>query len=355
MRAAAAIDRCLAKDPADRWPSAEHLARELSEQRARLPMVASPLRVFLRDWDRIGAEVATAGTGAVVCALLSATLKIVLAFQTGWGSFSISLLSDIYLWAGALFGGLALERLARLRQPARTLLHAGYGAANLPVAIERDRSERAEEARVVDVPAARASWTTGVVATAVSAASVWGLIEFSRPALVFSLAAVSVLAPTVAARAWWKLLMRRRADGLWNRLAGGWLGRALFRVAGIGLGSVPRARLEDGEPTVIALGARAHRVYAALPAPQRELFKDVPALLDRLQAEAMALRAAPESARANTRLVEATSAIELLRLELMKLGAEPTDAGELTAAIERVREIGRRVDAIDEVARLTND
>jgi hypothetical protein len=87
-------------------------------------------------------------------------------------------------------------------------------------------------------------------------------------------------------------------------------------------------------------------VFAALPAAEREVLKDVPGLLDRLELEAMALRAAPETAATAARFAEATAAMELLRLDLMKLAAERAGPSELTAAIERVRDIGRRVDAI---------
>ncbi|MBM3906734.1 MAG: serine/threonine protein kinase [Gemmatimonadetes bacterium] len=351
-RVAEAIDRCLAKEPAGRWPSAEALAQALSEQRERLPVVAAPLRAFLRDWDRVGAEFATVGTGALVSLILSAALSVVAWLYTGWDSFSISILRDIYLWAAGLMGGLAVERLVRLGQPARTLLRAGYGAESLSVAVER---ERAEEKPAADAGVDRTAAVTGTVATAVGAAAVYGLIETSSDALMITLAALSVVAPTLAVRSWWKVLMRRSADGLWNRLAAGWLGRSLLRVAAVGLEPVSRARVEDGEPTVVALGARARGAYAALPAAQRELFKDVPMLLDRLESEAMALRADSASQRADARFVEATSAMELLRLELMKLGTEPTAPGELTDAIERVREIGRHVDAMAEVRDLSDD
>ena len=94
------------------------------------------------------------------------------------------------------------------------------------------------------------------------------------------------------------------------------------------------------------LGERARQVYAALPAAEREMLKEVPGLLDGLEREAMALRAAPESAATAARFAEATAAMELLRLDLMKLAAERAGPSELTAAIERVRDIGRRVDAI---------
>lgn len=60
----------------------------------------------------------------------------------------------------------------------------------------------------------------------------------------------------------------------------------------------------------------------------------------------MALRAAPESAATAARFAAATAAMELLRLDLMKRAAERAGPSELTAAIERVRDIGRRVDTI---------
>ena len=213
-----------------------------------------------------------------------------------------------------------------------------------------ERPERAEEARVAASDTGRAGWVPGTVALAIGAASTWGLWQIHSGSFAsIVLATASVVAPAVAVRSWWTLLHRRNPEGLWNRLAGGWLGRALFRLAGVGLGPVRRARLEDGEPTVRGLGERARQAFAALPAAEREVLKEVPGLLDGLELEAMALRAAPESAASSSRLTEATAAMELLRLDLMKLATERAGPGELTAAIERVREIGRRVDAIVDV------
>ena len=161
-----------------------------------------------------------------------------------------------------------------------------------------------------------------------------------------------MVAPAVAVRSWWTLLHRRNPEGLWNRLAGGWLGRALFRLAGLRLGPVRRARLEDGEPTVRGLGERARQAFAALPAAEREALKEVPGRLDGLEREAMALRAAPESAATAARFADATAAMELLRLDLIRLAAQRAGPSELTAALERVRDIGRRVDAIANVSEI---
>ncbi len=352
LHVAAAIDRCLAKDPAERWPGAEDLAQALSTERARLPVVPPPVRAFLREWDRAGAEFVMAGTAAAAAGLLGLTLALWPAGGRSWAySLNLEILSAMYVGASVLVGGLAVERLAHLARHARRLLRAGYAARSLPSAIAIERPERAEEARVAEADTGRAGWVPGTVALAIGAASTWGLWQIHSGSFAsIVLATASVVAPAVAVRSWWTLFHRRNPEGLWNRLAGGWLGRALFRLAGLGLGPVRRARLEDGEPTVRGLGERARQVYAALPAAEREVLKELPGLLDGLEREAMALRAAPESAATAGRFAEATAAMELLRLDLMKLAAERAGPSELTAAIERVREIGRRVDAIVDVS-----
>jgi len=349
---AAAIDRCLAKDPAERWPGAEELAQALATERARLPVVPPPVRAFLREWDRAGAEFVTAGTAAAVAGSLGLTLAYLPAQGRTWAdALNMELLAALYVGAAVLVGGLAIERLVYLASRARRLLRAGYAARSLPAAIAVERPERAEEARVEASDTGRAAWLPGGVALAIGAASTWGLWHTGTGSFVaIVLATASVVAPAVAVRSWWTLLHRRNPEGLWSQLAGGWPGRALFRLAGLGLGPVRRARLEDGEPTVLALGARVRQVFGALPAAEREVLQDVPALLDRLELEAMSLRAAPESAATAIRFADATAAMELLRLDLMKLAADRAGPSELTAAIERVRDIGRRVDAIVEVS-----
>jgi serine/threonine-protein kinase len=348
LHVAAAIDRCLAKNPAERWPGAEDLARALSTERARLPVVPPPVRAFLREWDRAGAEFVTAGTAAAAAGLIGLTLALWPAQGSGWAdALNMGLLSALYVGAAVLVGGLAVERLAHLAHHARRLLRTGYAARSLPSAIAIERPERAEEARIVESETGRAGWVPGGVALAIGAASTWGLWHRGTgDFLSIVLATASVVAPAIAVRSWWTLLHRRNPEGLWNRLAGGWLGRALFRLAGVGLGPIRRARLEEGEPTVRGLGERARQVFAALPAAERQVLKEVPGLLDGLEREAMALRAAPESAATAARFADATAAMELLRLDLMKLGTDLAGPGELTAAIDRVRDIGCRVDAV---------
>ena len=297
----------------------------------------------------------TAGTAAAVSGAIGLTLTLWPAQGRSWAdALNVELLSALYVGAAVLVGGLAFERLAHLAQHARRLLRTGYSARSLPAAMAIERPERAEEARFVESNAGRAGWVPGGVALAIGAAATWGLWQTGTGSFVaIVLATASVVAPAVAVRSWWTLLHRRNPEGLWNRLARGWLGRALFRVAGFGLGPVRRTRLEAGEPTVQGLGERARQVFAALPAAERQVLKEVPGLLDRLDLEAMALRTAPESAATAARFAQATAAMELLRLDLMKLATERAGPGELTAAIERVRDIGRRVDAIVDVGEIS--
>ena len=55
---AAAVDRCLAKDPANRFATGEALATAIADARGIVMQVAPPVREFLRDRARTGHEVA---------------------------------------------------------------------------------------------------------------------------------------------------------------------------------------------------------------------------------------------------------------------------------------------------------
>lgn len=345
-----AVDGCLAKAPGDRWASAEVLAAVLGEERSRVAVVPAPVRVYLREWERAGAEVATAGTAAGVAGVLGLILDALPD-----ASFTASILSAVYLLIAALMGALGAERIAQLGGHARQLLRAGYDARALAVALRRELPARAEEAHSVGAKTGRAFLATGVVALGVGAGSMWGLWQNTADFMTVVLGALSVVAPTVAVRALWGFVQRGSTEGPWNRLASGWLGRAIFRVAGIGLPPVSAPSLEGGEATVLAVGERVRLAHAALPAAQRGVLGDVPSLVARLERDALHLRAGPRSPEGRAKLEEVMAALELLRLDLLKAGALNAGQVELTAAIERVREIGRRVDAMGETERLLGD
>jgi hypothetical protein len=145
----------------------------------------------------------------------------------------------------------------------------------------------------------------------------------------------------------------RRIDSLWYRLWAGRIGRWFFRLAGTRLRRSERVALPAVERTELLLGRSALSAYEALPASQRRQVPDLPDVLERLEAEADALRTRGDGA---ARLTEAVAAIEHLRLALWRLQAGQGTVPDLTNALERARAIGehvdRRVAAAAEVRRL---
>jgi serine/threonine-protein kinase len=106
----------------------------------------------------------------------------------------------------------------------------------------------------------------------------------------------------------------------------------------------------SSEPTAVILARATEDLYHALPAEQRRQLADVPAVLARLQADAAALRAVDDADPSRiARLETAVTALENLRLDLLRLHAGRASMDELTIDIDRARDIARRVDAAAEV------
>jgi hypothetical protein len=165
------------------------------------------------------------------------------------------------------------------------------------------------------------------------AANAEGMVVFIPTMLL------ALLAPVVTVR---RLVQLRGVKGSWwGRVLRSRFGAKLWQVATLGLGRVREAPT-SGEPTAIALGGAIHRLYQELPEGERHLLAEVPALIDQLEARALD-RADPHS-------VEAVMALETLRLDLMKLRAGQIAADGLTTEFGKLKELGYRVDAVEELA-----
>lgn len=185
------------------------------------------------------------------------------------------------------------------------------------------------------------------------------------------------------------LLMGRGTLSLWrDSRASNWvrtrIGRPVVsRVAqwlgkGITQPSLNRA-LPSTAPTEIRLGLAADEILARLspdlraelhelPAAAAALAREAESLRQRdahISAEMRALRVAPTSAnddavlrveservRVRARLATTIAALESIRLDLLRLEAGETNTGNLTAHLDVVRDLQRRVDAADEVRAL---
>jgi hypothetical protein len=133
----------------------------------------------------------------------------------------------------------------------------------------------------------------------------------------------------------------RRLDTLWHRLWAGKFGRFFFRVAGAGLKVPERRAIASADATELVLGRSVLAVYESLAQAERDQVRDVPAVVERLEKEAEALRARGQT---GDRLAETVAALENLRLALLKLRAGTGTVGDLTLWLERAREIGEHVD-----------
>jgi len=369
-----AIDRCLARDPADRFPDGEALAAALAPP----PEVRPALPTTLRAW-------------------LGARNPLLVPYM-GWSAFfSILTGGNIYAnlihnqgskwWDVAILGSLAMAPLLPIvgyhLNQARRQFRAGHTLADLRSALEIARRERAENEALARDENEPASIRTLKLATLASAT--WlavtivlifqGVFHENRTNLVWIfgpvistmlLGAVSnaldvQFIPTKL-RDWWQTGIR---DRLWNSRAGEWLAKRL--------GAPERSRAIGGgvfRATEAALGVAVAELFAALPKSYREQLADLPATVEALEARAAEARAemdvvaalAPTGsadaealeARRNAaaaQLAESVAAIEGIRLDLLRLHAGASDLAPLTTLIDAARLVGEDVRRLAEAQR----
>jgi predicted Ser/Thr protein kinase len=331
-RFAEAVDRCLAKNPAARYSSAEDFALEVEAARGALVRVPAPLQRFAREAQAIGAEAGGYLVGIVAVAAAFETFKLIEQDFLG-------LTAAIELLMMTVFAGLSAMGIGRLVAMARQLLRDGYDHRALAAALTLEG--RALEAAEEPVPRSkRAFWTTAAVGVAATALGIAGMT--ADPDLVVILGtATTVAAPLITVR---RLLEQLGGGRLVNRLLRGRLGRWMFRLGGVGLGD-RQALPAAGERTELALGRAVDDLYRGLPEEQRRKLGDVPALVARLEADALTLREQAETPQGAERLATAVAAMETLRLDLMKLHAGTGTVDELTRDLDAARALGAQVDA----------
>jgi len=132
-----------------------------------------------------------------------------------------------------------------------------------------------------------------------------------------------------------------RLDSLWYRIWAGRAGRSFFWLAGWALKATARAALPSVEATELVLGRSALAAYNALPDAERREARDLPAVLERLETGAEALRAKGDTGES---LTEAVAALEHLRLAILKRQSGVGTLSDLTLELERAKEIGDHVD-----------
>ncbi len=363
---AAAIDRCLAKAPASRFATAGDLAdavavvRETASTPATLHRVTREISAFAVDLSGYGSLALV----AIVAQLLRSNDFLGMGFVY---TFAVAL---VLLSLSAL-RGMSLSRLVR------EAVVEGWSEGDLATAIER---EARIGAATTSPPRPGRAASTALFATGlVALIAFWlGPKELGQKSLEGPLAWLIELVSLIAPVAWGRWLGTRieaprgGRPGLFSRLVASFKLKGLFWFAR--LGSRRRAlplSPQSAQHTEVLIAEAARDILRALPDPERRL-GGIERLLARMEGAAAGLRArlteldtiaaqvggaaSPrrddlardlDAARkiATERLGTTVSAMENLRLELLRKRAGLTTTGDLTGDLEALKDLGAQVDA----------
>lgn len=280
-----AIERCLAKNPADRYSSDEELAEALGlalPERRELPV---PLRLFVKREGRIGAG----GFLLYMWVLAMASAMAGSLSPTGF---------DAVAGLSTFLSGLTLVPAGIVLGRTRRLLKSGYGQEELTIAfkgeVERAREEGAFE--FGDRPSLYERIVRAVAAGGLSIAALSGIGLAAIPgpgseALYMALACSLTVGIGSSVLSLVRLQRRRGIDAqlrswLWKSR----LGRLAFDMAGLGLKRVPDSSAATYRPTELAIGMAADRLFEALPRELRRALSDLPLVVSTLESDAQRMR-----------------------------------------------------------------
>jgi len=361
---AQAIDRCLAKDPGERFPSSEAFAEALSDALEVRRDTPVPVRVFLKRIKVVGIM----GTYVYLVVLPTVLSRLALLLARGGQRSVIEL--------GIFTALIALPPLFTWRQ-LRRLARVGYGADDVALALKLAFERRREEMQFEygQEPMVRDRVLAGMSVLCLGIAAVSGIASLllHTPYNLGGVAAASGFFGVIfGGVALFRRSVRRGKAPLWGRLWGGPVGRWLFRVASVGLRITAPAA---SRPTELALGSVAEGLFHALPRETRRALGDLPEVIKGLETHAQQMRQriedvdrtiveAGQAARAagqrdalvadlraardaaQTRLGEVVAALETIRLDLLRLRAGAGTVESVTADLTNAREIGEQTERL---------
>ena len=343
----AAVERCLAKDPAARFQSGEELAAALGaalDARRELPV---PVRAFLAEVNpraRAGAVVPWIAAAALVPAGLMMLLKPVFRgtvpeiFSNGVVAVGVLLLAI----------GAATPLVAGARS-IRRLLTAGYTREDLVHGLTLEVERRREEqefirgkgpTRFERLMRLKSYGALGLAAVSGAAAFVVPYPAILGVLGLFGLSCAVAVATGIAAHA----ASRQRLDVEEGRRLKFWrgpMGRWLFKLARIGFKRGAALSAAD-RPTEVALGLAAVELFEALPEATRKELGRLPSVVRALEERVRRLRGDGKEAR----FQEALTALETIRVDLLRLHGGVGTVEGLTVDLNAARQIGEQVDAL---------
>lgn len=362
---ASVIERCLRKNPDERWTSGEALVEALdaasTPARAKLPMA---LRVWAQNDDPMK-------PGYVAWYWLF-TLQFALIRRP----------TDL-LMAPVLAIPLIPMGLYHARKTYKAL-SAGYGLRDLRTALAAWQTERREEI-LFEASSEEPRWarwmrraTYGLgLGTLVAFRRVLHVMGVSEAILLGTLGlstmimftgsnvlGVRLISPRFRAR-----LVGGVRSAILNSRFGEWVVRRLTPRNRTGVAEL------DYRPTEMALGMAVGDLFAALPKAYRDDLSELPAIVARLESHAAAARtrvdelnavlavagsekSSPETKKlvdaregAKRELGDSVAGLEAVRLDLLRLHGGAVDLRPITTVLEAARELGEQLDRLNQANR----
>ena len=384
-----AVHRCLAKDPAERFASAEELADAVGVALASRREAPASIRVFTREASEISQNLIFIG---YLQAFLAAFGTVAMLTPDKLGGNVLLGLAGIASVAWPLLG---FGMLAKIRH----LLQSGYTRDDLVARwgseLRRDQEERAVgHAGSAETLGRIARWAipVGALVAAVSAPMryLWHMGDFG---VTFGALGWGAMMVGGLIKLWdydVRSALSRRITG---KFVESRLGRWAFRIAGAGLDRPALASLATHRATELGIGMAVDALFEALPKGTRQQLAELPAVVRLLEQDATSMRRSleelndvavkaglgtpgasgrmPPSAllvrrdeldrdlaatreAVTARLADAVTALETIRLDLLRLTAGAGSVAGLTADLAEARnvseEVGRLLAARDEVA-----
>jgi len=367
------IDRCLRKEPDNRFADGGDIADALGEDAADERPLPVALRVFIKH---LREQSASTGALVVLLALFTVPSSVGLAMAEGWLALAIAAGVFGTVVGGGIGGYLTYE--------ARKVLKAGHAVDDVRLALHQDVMRRNEEFRfevgeretLVDRIAAKI-----VVAGLAVGAPTLGAY-FALGGGLDVLALIGSLGMTAGLGAGFLRLARARRRGdvvgeRWLKIWGGRLGDWAFKVAGIGLKAPEATGIGAYRPTEMAIGLAASRLFEDLPKQTRRTLSGLPDTLHKLETDARALRghvkelnsvlaeigddpgvpgadargkvrAEVEATRdeAESRLRNAVTALETIRLGLLRMHAGESVLQSVTMELDAAKGLAHDMDSL---------
>jgi serine/threonine-protein kinase len=345
----AAIERCLAKDPAQRFQTGEELADALAqvvEGQRELPV---PLRAFLSE-GRVQARVQYIAPFVAAAVLVPMGLNLLLNGVFA-GHPPAPFLGGVAAIAAMLGVAAAVSPVALAVRSVRRLLKAGYRHDDLVHGLGLELARRREEQEFTAGLQGATWWerlmrTKMYTALGLAALSGAGAFLLPYPAVLvafglFGLSAAAAVATGLGALA----ASRSRLDEAEARRLRFWkgrIGRWLFKVSSLSVRAPAGLLPVADRPTEVALGLAALDLFALLPEDVRRQLGNLPAVVRALEEQVQSLRNNGQAGE----LREALGALETIRFDLLRLQGGAVTLAGLTADLGAARQIGDRVDAL---------